>query len=115
MGESEYAWKCTNHSCDTINHVPRERILRDLSQKRPIVLICVNCGYISNFDYSARLDQSSEGFECVPWTGGEQREPSGKISEGWITVLDKKPLSTLEFMKKYGVDPEINWDYQHRL
>lgn len=114
MANTLYHFKCLNSSCnDKDNYVE----LPDGGYKKTkYILYCGTCGVclFSNASKEIELIEGQSWLPCIPFTGQGSKETRGPISDSivgfkWGDPLGNENLTEEDFMKKYGINPRVEW------
>jgi len=113
LSNKEIKWECTNcHSWiafdyDEVNKVRGERKL---------LFKCLNpkCGALNLVDHPRVKDALNSGnfiCECIPFTGGEAKLPTGThiYNDGTVVYItaDGEKLTREKYVETYAIDPKI--------
>ncbi len=112
MGEETISWHCKNMDCQAENLVDRTLIEKAIGEGKKVTLICGNCGFVNN-PKNIVEEKHNTWLECIPFTGSERKLPTGRTPDGWKDYMGR-PFSRIDFIKKYQVDPEINWEWRKK-
>lgn len=106
MTDDIYKWCCKNPSCRRMNLVEKKDIDEALEQGLKPMLVCSNCGLCYK-PTNQGTKSSANYLECIPFDGWEYRLPMGRGSQGTFFDYHGKEISRLEFITRYGVDPDL--------
>lgn len=112
MSGETISWRCKNMDCEAENLVDRELVENALEKGKKVTLICGNCGFVNNPE-KIEEDVQKTWLACIPFTGSERKLPTGRTPDGWKDYKGN-PFSRVDFIRKYKVDPEINWEWRKR-
>lgn len=115
MANDSYHWTCGNKECRVEWEVPRADIEAAKKSGKKIVLLCQNCGHFSGpkTDWKPEVVGSKTWLPCIAFTGPEARLSVGTQSGGlWRNAGDGKAYSRNEYIKKFWLDPEINYRWR---
>lgn len=112
MSGDTISWRCQNMDCEAENLVDRELVMNALEKGKKVTLICGNCGFVNNPE-KIKEDAPTTWLPCIQFDGSERKLPTGRTPAGW-TDYKGVAYSRVDFIKKYQVDPEINWEWRKK-
>lgn len=115
MDEKYVFWRCENLDCRALNKIEREKIEEALKKGKIVALVCANCGFVNCPQTGDVFNRQGPDtwLPCIPFEGSERSLPTGRTPDGWKDYMGRT-LSRTEFMKKYRIDPQINWEWRKK-
>ena len=111
MPEEIFNWCCQNQECRASNTIDKKRFLDALASRRNVILICGNCGVTSK--PPSLTDDPTDFLKCIPFENVIPSHPPRRDPEGWRDD-NNSILSRKDYLDKYGIDPQINYDWMKR-
>jgi hypothetical protein len=115
MHEDYVYWRCENQDCRARNRIKLEQIEEAAKRAKIVALVCANCGFVNSLQQGTVFEGSGPEtwLPCIPFEGSERRLPTGRTPDGWKDYTGRT-INRVEFMKKYRVDPQINWEWRQK-
>jgi hypothetical protein len=110
--KQECQWKCSE--CDCLNKIDQEDFKKYAEHRfSESIPVCKICGFLCTREYAGNiLINRDNGGQCKPFRDRSSRVPMDVRGNFWIDSQGNC-LSRVDFLKVYGVDPEINWKYRY--